>query len=124
MQKKILDNPKVKVMWNTEVTEIAGSTKVEKLLLKNNQTGKTEELAVDGLFVAIGHKPDSNLFKDQINMDEKGFIKPTFGHTGTNIKGVFVAGDVMDAKYKQAITSAGSGCIAAMETLAFLENKG
>jgi thioredoxin reductase (NADPH) len=124
MQKKVLGNPKIKVIWNTEITEVIGSTKVEKLLLKDSQTGKTSELIVDGLFVAIGHKPDSDLFKGQIEMDEKGFIKPVAGHGKTNIEGVFVAGDVMDAKYKQAITSAGSGCAAAMEALAFLENKG
>lgn len=127
MQKKVLENPKIKVLWNTEVTEVAGKNKVEKLKLKNNKTNETSELTIDGVFVAIGHKPDSDLFKDKVEMDEKGYIKTFFNkyHTATSVSGVFVAGDVADSIYKQAITSAGMGCTAGMDAVRFLEeNKG
>jgi len=127
MQQKILNNPKIKVLWNTEVTEVVGEGKVEKLKLKNNKTNENTELPVDGVFVAIGHKPDSDVFKDKVTMDEKGFIKKFFVkyHSATSIQGVFVAGDVTDSLYKQAITSAGMGCTAGMDAVRFLEeNKG
>lgn len=120
MQKKVLENPKIKVLWNTEVGEVVGSAKVEKLKLKNNKTNETSELAVDGVFIAIGHKPDSDIFKGKVDMDEKGFIKVRGGYSQTNVPGVFVAGVVMDPVYKQVITSAGSGCAAALDTLKYL----
>jgi thioredoxin reductase (NADPH) len=121
MQKKILDNPKIKILWNTEVTEVKGKDVVEGLNLKNNQTGESSEIKVDGVFVAIGHRPDSEVFEGQVERDEKGFIKITSPHAKTSIAGVFVAGDVMDPYYKQAITSAGSGCAAALEVLKYLD---
>lgn len=119
MQKKVLDNPKIKVLWNSEVVEVVGGEKVEKVKIKNNKTNEISELAVNGLFIAIGHKPGSGVFKGMIETDERGFIKVQDG-TKTNVPGVFVAGDVHDPKYKQAVTAAGFGCMAAMDALSFL----
>lgn len=120
MQKKVMTNPKVKILWNTEVKEVVGTNKVEKLRLLNNKDQTTSELAIDGLFIAIGHKPDSDIFKGPIEMDEKGYIKVQ-DHTMTNLPGVFVAGDVHDEHYKQAVTAAGFGCMAGMRALKYLE---
>jgi len=120
MQKKVMTNPKAKILWNTEVKEVKGTNKVEKLILVNNKDQVVSELAVDGLFIAIGHKPDSDIFKGPVEMDEKGYIKVQ-DHTKTNIPGVFVAGDVHDDVYKQAVTAAGFGCMAGMEALKYLE---
>lgn len=121
MQKKVLENPKVKVLWNTEVVEVLGETKLEKVVVKNNKTGEISNLDFDGLFIAIGHKPGSDIFKGIIEMDERGFIKVGEGST-TNVPGVFVAGDVHDHRYKQAITAAGFGCQAAMDALNWLQS--
>jgi len=125
MQEKVTSNPKIKILWNSEVVEAVGDQKLEKLVINNNKTGETMDFPIDGLFVAIGHKPNSDIFKDIIKTDEKGFITAYEGdkHCGTSVEGIFVAGDVMDKDYKQAITSAGMGCIAAMETLKWLEEK-
>jgi thioredoxin reductase (NADPH) len=120
MQKKVMTNPKVKILWNTEVKEVKGSNKVEKLVVVNNKDQTTSEIAIDGLFVAIGHKPDSDIFKGPIEMDERGYIKVQ-NHTKTNLPGVFVAGDVHDDLFKQAVTAAGFGCMAGMEALKYLE---
>ena len=120
MQKKVYENPKVKILWNTEVTEVVGNGKLEKLKLKNNQTGKISEIPFDGAFIAIGHKPESDLFKGPLQVDEKGYIKIN-DHTKTSIPNVFVAGDVHDAHYKQAITAAGFGCMAGMDAVKFLD---
>ncbi|KKR71229.1 MAG: Thioredoxin reductase [Candidatus Woesebacteria bacterium GW2011_GWA2_40_7b] len=123
MQKKVLDNPKIKVMWDTEVIEVIGVEKVEKVKIKNNKTNEVSELPTDGLFVAIGHKPGSEIFKGTIDTDDNGFIKIREGNK-TNVPGVFVAGDVHDFKYKQAVTAAGFGCQAGMDALNYLsENK-
>lgn len=120
MQKRVLENPKIKVYWNTEVIKIGGEAKVENLELKNNKTGESTTEQFDGVFVSIGHKPDSDIFKGIIELDEKGFVKVKDGHSRTSVPGIFVAGDVMDPYYKQAITAAGSGCAAALDTLDFL----
>lgn len=120
MQKKVLENPKIKVLWNSEVTGAIGEGKLEKLKIKNNKDGTETELQVDGVFVAIGHKPDTEVFAGKVEMDERGFIKIS-DHTKTNIEGVFTAGDVHDAHYKQAITAAGFGCMAGMDVLKYLE---
>lgn len=120
MQEKVKNNPKVKILWNTEVLEVVGEQKLEKLKLKNNQTNEQTEDGFDGLFVAIGHNPGSEIFKGIIDTDERGFIKVSEG-SKTNIPGVFVAGDVHDARYKQAITAAGFGCMAGMDALKYLE---
>ncbi len=120
MQKKVFNNSKIKAFWNTEVAEIVGTNKVEKLRLKNNKDNSEKDLEVDGIFLAIGHKPDSELFKGPIEMDDRGYIK-VFDHTKTNLNGVFVAGEVHDDKYKQAITTAGYGCMAGMDVLRYLD---
>lgn len=120
MQDKVLENPKIKIIWNTEVTKINGKDKVEGLGLRNNKTNQNSELKVDGVFIAIGHKPESEIFKGLIETDERGFIKIQEG-SKTNVPGVFVAGDVYDYRYKQAITAAGFGCQAAMDALKYLE---
>lgn len=121
MQEKVKADPKVKILWNIVVKEIVGTEKVESLKLFNQSTNETSQLTVDGLFVAIGHKPESDLFAGKLERDEKGYILPKTPHCGTSVKGVFVAGDVADAKYKQAVTSAGMGCMAALDTLKYLE---
>lgn len=122
MQQKVLSNPKIKVLWNTEVAEVIGEQKLEKIKLKNNKDNTSSELAVDGLFIAIGHKPESDLFKGKIEIDERGYIK-VFENSKTSVPGVFVAGDVHDWRYRQAVTAAGFGCTAAMDVLKFLEEE-
>ncbi len=113
MQKRVKENPKIKIILDTQITEILGEFKVEKVKLLNNKTNKEQEMPIDGVFVAIGHIPNSSIFKG-IDTDNKGFIKVQ-DHTKTNLPNVFVAGDVHDAEYKQAITAAGFGCMAALE---------
>lgn len=119
MQKKVLGNPKIKVLWNSEVAEVIGTEKVEGVKIKNNKTNEVSEVSIDGVFIAIGHKPGSEVFKGTIESDERGFIKVHDG-SHSSVPGVFVAGDVHDSKYKQAVTAAGFGCQAAMDTLSFL----
>ncbi len=118
MQKRVKENSKIKIIYNTEIAEILGEMKVEKVKLKNTQTGEESEMPIDGVFVAIGHIPNSAIFKG-IETDEKGFIKIR-EHTKTNIDRVFVAGDVHDYTYKQAVTAAGFGCMAALEVEKYL----
>jgi thioredoxin reductase (NADPH) len=121
MQEKIKSNLKIKIMWNSEVEKAIGEAKLEKLSIKNNITGEITEVPFDGLFVAIGHKPASDVFEGIIDRDDKGYISPVNWHCGTSVPGIFVAGDVMDKYFKQAVVSTGMGCIAAMETLKYLE---
>jgi thioredoxin reductase (NADPH) len=121
MQEKVKGNPAIKIMWNTEVVAAKGESKLENLSLKNNKTNEITDIPFDGLFVAIGHKPASDIFAGKIELDEKGYVEHSIGHCGTSVPGVFVAGDVIDKEYKQAIVAAGMGCIAAMETLKYLE---
>src|SRR3990167_115229 len=118
MQDKAKKNSKVKFMFNTKITKILGDEKVTGVELKNNKTGKVSKMDLDGVFVAIGHIPNTIKFKG-IEMDEKGYIKVK-DHTRTNIDGVFVAGDVHDSHYRQAVTAAGFGCMAALEVDAWL----
>ncbi len=122
MQQKVLTNPKIKVLWNSEVIEAKGTDKLEKVILKNNKDGNTSEFPLNGIFIAIGHKPETDIFKGPIELDERGYIK-VFDHTKTNIDGVFVAGDVHDAHYKQAVTAAGFGCMAGMDVIRYLEEE-
>jgi thioredoxin reductase (NADPH) len=119
MQQKVFDNPKVSVIWDTEISAVKGDVKLESLTIKNIISGEVGEIATDGLFVAIGHIPSSEIFKGLIDLDEKGFIKPKEG-AKTNIEGVFVSGDIHDHTYKQAVTAAGYGCQAGMEALNYL----
>lgn len=128
MQQKVLNNPKIKVIWNTEIVSTQGESKLERVELKNNKTGETSELEVGGLFVAIGHKPMTDIFKGLVDLDEKGFVVKNSKFqipnskftTATNVAGVFVAGDVHDHIYKQAITASGFGCMAGMDVLNYL----
>jgi thioredoxin reductase (NADPH) len=119
MQKRVRENPRIKIMLNNELTEILGELKVEKVKIKDNITGKVSEMPIDGVFVAVGHMPNSKMFTG-IDLDEAGFVK-VHDHYLTNIAGVFVAGDVHDNQYKQAITAAGYGCSAALEVQKWLE---
>lgn len=119
MQQKILGNPKVKIIWNTEVTGVKGEGKLESVTLKNSKTQEESLLPVDGLFIAIGHLPATMIFQGKIKLDEKGYAQKEAG-SATNVPGVFVAGDVHDYRYKQAVTAAGFGCMAAMDTLKYL----
>jgi thioredoxin reductase (NADPH) len=123
MQQKVLNNPKIKIMWNSEITEAKGTDKLASLTIKNNKGGGVTEIPFDGLFVAIGHKPLSDLFVGKLTIDEKGCIKNFYDkyHSATSVAGVFVAGDVLDSQYKQAATSVGSGCAAGMDAIKFLE---
>lgn len=121
MQKRVLENPKIKVMWNSEVTEILGEARVVGVKIKNNKSGEVLEMAIDGVFIAIGHTPATKLYGDQIELDQKGYVV-VHDHTRTNIEGVFVAGDVHDYHYRQAVTAAGFGCMAAMDAEKWLES--
>ncbi len=120
MQGKVKSDPKIKIIWNTEVTEVKGEQKLEKIILKNNQTNEVSEFITDGLFVAIGHTPSTMAFQGKIQLDEKGYVI-AHDRTKTSVLGIFVSGDVEDIHYKQAITAAGFGCMAAMDTLKYLE---
>lgn len=127
MQQKVKTNPKIKIMWNTQVKEFTGETKLEKVMVVDSKTNKESEVVADGAFVAIGHIPASAIFKGTIDLDEKGYVKKVENEkfkTGTSVEGVFVAGDVHDYHYKQAITAAGFGCMAAMDTLNYLDKSG
>ena len=114
-------NPKINFVWDTVVTSIKGTERVEGVMLKNIKTGEEMEAAADGVFPYIGHIPNTWLFKDQLDLDGEGYIKSD-GRTRTNVAGVFVCGDVEDHVYRQAITAAGTGCMAAMEASWFLDN--
>ncbi|MBN8588386.1 MAG: thioredoxin-disulfide reductase [Rhodothermia bacterium] len=115
MQQRVLENPKIQVIWNTVVEDVLGENEVTGLALKNVQTSETSTLPVTGLFVAIGHKPNTEVFKGQLEMDATGYLKTGSGNTATNIPGVFACGDAQDHVYRQAITAAGTGCMAAID---------
>lgn len=121
MQERALANPKIKFRWNTVVLDVVGTDKVEALKLKNTKTGEETEEKFGGLFVAIGHKPNSDLFKDILKTDETGYIITEGKSSRTSIPGVFACGDVQDHVYRQAITAAGSGCAAAIDAERWLE---
>ena len=121
MRERALDNPKIEFRWNTVVTDICGDTKVSGLKLKDTVTGEESELDATGLFVAIGHEPNSALLKGQIELEDNGYVKTFGGTTRTSVDGVFAAGDVQDHYYRQAVTSAGSGCMAAIDAERWLE---
>jgi thioredoxin reductase (NADPH) len=124
MQDRVLASPNIKVYWNTDTDEILGEKKVEAVRIKNSQTLQTQDIPVSGFFVAIGHQPNSHIFNGWINMDETGYILTQPGTTKTNIEGVFAAGDVQDKNYRQAVTAAGSGCMAALDAERYLTAKG
>ena len=124
MQDRAMKNPKIEFLWNTQVTEVHGDgQKVTKLSLYNNQTEVANELEIDGYFSAIGHKPNTDLFKGVLDMDEVGYLKVESPSTATSIGGVFASGDVADPVYRQAITAAGMGCAAAIDAERWLESQ-
>jgi thioredoxin reductase (NADPH) len=124
MQERVLNTPNIKVYWNTDTVEVIGDKHVNAVKIRNNKTGVEQDIPVNGFFVAIGHQPNSDIFKGFIDMDEAGYIKTIPGTSKTNIEGVFAAGDVQDKIYRQAVTAAGSGCMAALDAERYLSAKG
>ncbi|MFJ6747939.1 MULTISPECIES: thioredoxin-disulfide reductase [unclassified Streptomyces] len=120
MQDRAFADPKIKFVWDSEIAEIQGENKLSGLTLRNLKTDETSELPVTGLFIAIGHDPRTELFKGQLNLDDEGYLKVEAPSTRTNLAGVFAAGDVVDHTYRQAITAAGTGCSAALDSERFL----
>ncbi len=123
MQERALNNPKIEFIWNTVPVEVFGNSAVEGVKLKNTKTGEVFEKKIDGFFVAIGHKPNTEFLKGQLELDEAGYIITKPNSTYTSVEGVFAAGDVRDKVYRQAITAAGSGCMAAIDAERWLEEK-
>jgi thioredoxin reductase (NADPH) len=123
MQERARKNPKIAFIWNSVVDEIFGDQKngVSGVRLRNTKTGQTSDFKTDGVFIAIGHQPNTAMFKGQLDMDELGYLKLKPGSTYTNVAGVFAAGDVADRVYRQAVTAAGTGCMAAMDAERWLE---
>jgi thioredoxin reductase (NADPH) len=122
MQERALNNPKIEILWNTVVEDLVGDTKLEGAVVRNVHTGVVSTLPVTGLFVAIGHRPNTDLFKGVLDMDDNGYLVTQPGSSYTNIPGVFACGDVQDHTYRQAITAAGSGCMAAIDCERWLES--
>jgi thioredoxin reductase (NADPH) len=124
MQDRVMNTPNIKIYWNTDTLEILGENKVDGMKVRNNKTGEESVIPVQGFFVAIGHQPNSDIFKEYIDMDEAGYIKTIPGTSKTNVEGVFAGGDVQDKIYRQAVTAAGSGCMAALDAERYLSAKG
>ena len=124
MQQRAMNDKKIEFVWNSEVAEILGEEKVTGLKLKDTVTGQEKNLAITGLFVAIGHEPRSELLSGQIDLDPNGYVLTKSGSTKTNIEGVFACGDLVDHVYRQAITAAGTGCQAALDAERFLASQG
>lgn len=124
MQERVMNNPNITVYWDTVIDEIVAEDRIQSLNVKNNESGTITNIPVSALFVAIGHQPNSDIFKPFIDMDETGYILTQSGTTKTNIEGVFAAGDVQDKNYRQAVTAAGSGCMAALDAERYLSEKG
>jgi thioredoxin reductase (NADPH) len=123
MQKRVMNNPKIEILWNTETVEILGEEEVSGVEVKNNITNENRELSISGFFVAIGHEPNTGIFKGIIDMDDTGYIKTVPGSTRTNVEGVFASGDAQDHIYRQAVTAAGTGCMAALDAERYLASK-
>ncbi len=124
MQDRAMNNPKIDFIWDSVIEEILGDKKVEGIRLKNLKTSETVDMAMDGVFVAIGHRPNTDLFKAYLDTDDVGYLKVEGASSRTNIPGIFAAGDVHDPVYRQAITAAGSGCRAAIDAERYLESMG
>lgn len=125
MQDRVLNNPRIQIHWNTEPVDIFGNdSHMEGVKIRNTQTGEESELHVKGLFYAIGHKPNTSLFKGQLELDDVGYIVTKPGSVETSVEGVFAAGDVQDHEFRQAITAAGTGCMAAMLAERWLSSTG
>ncbi len=124
MQQRVLNTPNIEVLWDTETEEILGDgDSVTGARVINRKTGEKKEIAIDGFFVAIGHKPNTDIFKEYLDMDETGYLKVTPGTSKTKIEGVFVTGDAADKVYRQAVTAAGTGCMGALDAERFLQSK-
>ena len=124
MQERVLKTQNIKIYWNTETDEILGEKSVNAVRIKNNISNELQTIPVSGFFVAIGHKPNSDIFKDWLTMDDAGYIQTIPGTSKTNIEGVFASGDVQDKIYRQAVTAAGTGCMAALDAERYLSEKG
>ena len=122
MQERILNNKKIEIHWNSEVKEVLGDKEVKGIEIINNLNNSTKEIKLQGVFIAIGHKPNTTLFKDFLKMDENGYIITKPGSTETNIKGVFATGDAQDNIYRQAVTAAGTGCMGALDAERYVSN--
>ena len=123
MQQRAFDNPKIEFAWNSVVVDVIGGAKVEALALRDTVTGEKRDLPVTGVFIAIGHRPNTDLFTDQLDMDDAGYLITGADRSTTNIEGVFACGDVQDHTYRQAVTAAGSGCMAAIDAERWLESR-
>lgn len=124
MQDRVKNAANIKIYWNSETDEVLGDKKVNAVRIRNNKTGEKQEVPVSAFFVAIGHQPNSDIFKGWLDMDEAGYIKTIPGTSKTNVEGVFASGDVQDKIYRQAVTAAGSGCMAALDAERYLSAKG
>lgn len=122
LQERAFENPKIEFVWNSSVVDIKGDNKISSIIVKDNKNGEEKKLNVGGLFVAIGHEPNTSIFKGQIDMDDKGYVIVN-NYTQTNVEGVFASGDVHDHRYRQAITAAGFGCMAALDIEKWLAEK-
>jgi len=123
MQQRVFNTSNLEVLWNTETDEVLGEEDVEGVRVVNNKTGEKQDLEVQGFFVAIGHQPNTGIFEQYLDMDENGYIKTVPGSTLTNVEGVFASGDAQDHIYRQAVTAAGTGCMAALDAERFLSAK-
>jgi thioredoxin reductase (NADPH) len=123
MQQRVLNTPNIEVLWNSNTQEVLGEDEVTGVRLLNNKTNETSEIAVKGFFVAIGHKPNTDIFKDYLETDDVGYLKVIPGSAKTSVEGVFVAGDAADKEYRQAVTAAGTGCMSALDAERFLAAK-
>ena len=124
MQDRVVKTSNIKIYWNTQTEEVLGDKKVEGVRIKNTETAELQTIPVNGFFVAIGHQPNSEIFKGWLDMDESGYIKTIPGTSRTNLEGVFASGDVQDKIYRQAVTAAGTGCMAALDAERYLSAKG
>jgi thioredoxin reductase (NADPH) len=124
MQERVFKTSNIKVYWNTEAEEVMGDKHVVAVRVHNNKTNEKQTISVSGFFVAIGHQPNSDIFKEWLHMDEAGYIKTIPGTSKTNVEGVFACGDVQDKVYRQAVTAAGTGCMAALDAERYLGEKG
>jgi thioredoxin reductase (NADPH) len=124
MQERVMNTPNIIIHWNTEAEEVLGAEAVEGVRIVNNKTGEKTDLVVTGFFVAIGHQPNTGIFTDWLKLDESGYIIAQPGRTFTGVDGVFVCGDAQDKIYRQAVTAAGTGCMAALDAERYLVEKG
>jgi thioredoxin reductase (NADPH) len=123
MQDRAISNEKIEIHWNSKVSELHGEQSLSGVTLTDTVTGATSPLAVTGLFIAIGHKPNTAIFQNVLNMEDSGYLLTRDGSTYTDIEGIFACGDVQDHTYRQAITAAGSGCMAALDCERWLEHQ-